>query len=120
MGETTYLGLLVASVRIDWFSPHVNVGYEVATGNSDELNNFRYLVGFDAMITEQLTGAAAVLGRYHPDGSGDRDLVDLAVGAKWDVLNIQAPFTANVLIPLNKNTGLRPDFTWSVGWEITF
>ena len=75
---------------------------------------------FDAWITEQLTGAAAVLGRYHPDGSSDRDLVDLAVGVKWDVLDIQAPFTAHVLIPLNKNTGLRPDFTWSAGFEFTF
>ena len=67
-----------------------------------------------------MTAGADVIGRWHPDGDGSRDLVDLAVGAKWDVLDLQAPINASILIPLNKNTGLRPDFTWSVGFEITF
>jgi hypothetical protein len=119
LGETTFLGLLIASKQIDWFGPHVNVGYEVATGNSDELNNLRYAAGFDARILPELTGIVDVIGRWYPDGNGVRDVVDIAIGAKWDPFD-RVPIQANLLIPLNKDTGLRADDIWSIGFDITF
>ena len=119
LGETSFLGLLIASKQFDWFSPHVNLGYEVTTGDA-ELNNLRYVAGFDARLHQQVTVGIDVIGRWHPDGDGVRDLIDVAVGGKWDPFDIGAPFSANVLIPINKDTGLRADVIWSVGFEFTF
>lgn len=119
LGETSFLGLLIASKQFDWFSPHVNLGYEVTTGDA-EFNNLRYVAGFDARLHQQVTGSIDVIGRWHPDGDGVRDLIDVAVGGKWDPFDIGAPFSANVLIPINKNTGLRANVIWSVGFEMTF
>lgn len=119
LGETTFLGMLVASKQYDWFSPHVNAGYEVTTGSS-ALDNVRYAVGFDARMHQQATGVIDVIGRWHPDGDGSRDIIDIALGVKVDPFDIGAPFSANVLVPLNKDTGLRADVIWSVGFEITF
>lgn len=119
LGETAFLGMLIASKQYDWFSPHVNAGYEVTTGAS-ALDNLRYAVGFDARLHQLATGAVDVIGRWHPDGDGSRDIIDFALGIKVDPFDIGAPFSANVLIPLNKNTGLRADVIWSLGFEITF
>lgn len=119
LGETAFLGMLVASKQYDWFSPHVNAGYEVTTGSS-ALDNVRYAVGFDARMHQQATGVIDVIGRWHPDGDGSRDIIDIAIGVKVDPFDIGAPFSANVLLPLNKDTGLRADVIWSVGFEITF
>ncbi len=119
LGETAFLGMLVASKQYDWFSPHVNAGYEVTTGDSG-LDNLRYAVGFDARLHQQATGVIDVIGRWHPDGDGSRDIIDIALGVKIDPFDIGAPFSANILLPLNKDTGLRADVIWSVGFEITF
>ncbi len=119
LGETTFLGMLIASKQFDWFSPHVNAGYEVTTGASS-LDNLRYAVGFDARLHQQATAAIDVIGRWHPDGDGSRDIIDIALGVKIDPFDIGAPFSANILLPLNKDTGLRADVIWSVGFEITF
>ena len=60
-GESSILGLMIAAVEIGNVSPHVNLGYEVATGNTDNLNNLRYAVGLDGKITDELTGAFDVI-----------------------------------------------------------
>ncbi len=119
LGDFAALGVLIASKQIGWAGPHLNVGFEVVPGNSD-LNNLRYAGGLDIRVVPELTVVADVIGRWHPDGSGERDIVDLSLGARWDPLDLQSPVTVNFLIPINKDTGLRPDVTWSVGFNITF
>ncbi len=123
-GETNFLALLVATKSfglgsdIRWLEPHLNFGYEVST-DSDQ-NNLRYIVGLDARVHQRLTVALDVLGRWEPNGDPiGNNLVDFAVGAKWNpwrtlVLN------GNVLLPVNKDEGLRTNVTWTVGVEHTF
>lgn len=118
-GETNFLGMLVASRSFGRWTPHVNLGYEVTTGGSDE-HNLRYIVGLDARVHPRLTLAAEVLGRWEPDGDGIGDhIVDLAIGAKWNVFG-SFLLSANVQVPLNKDEGLRADVIWTVGAEYTF
>jgi hypothetical protein len=118
-GETNLLGLLAASKTLGPVTPHVNVGYEITTGSS-ELNNARYVGGFDARLHPRLTTAVDVLGRWEPDGDGIGDhLVDAAVGAKWNVSGATL-VSGFILLPLNRNDGLRPDVVWGIGIETTF
>lgn len=119
LGETSFLGLLIVSKQFDWFSPHVNAGYEITTGDS-ALDNLRYAVGFDVRLHERFTGAVDLIGRWHPDGDGSRDNIDLSVGAKWDPFGKGDILNANFLIPVNKDSGLRTDVTWSVGIDLAF
>ncbi|HSF32956.1 MAG TPA: transporter [Candidatus Tectomicrobia bacterium] len=118
-GETNFRALLVASKTLGLLTPHLNVGYEITTGDSEQ-DNFRYVVGFDARLHPKVTGAIDVLGRWEPQGDGIGDnMVDLALGAKW---NIFGTFLLNgiVQLPLNRNEGLRPNVIWTVGIENTF
>jgi hypothetical protein len=118
-GDTRFLGLLVASKTFGFVEPHLNVGYDATTGNSKE-DNVRYVGGLDARVLPSLTLALDVLGQWRPNGTGIGDnLVDLAVGGRWNIFR-SFLFNANVLLPLNKNEGLRPDLIWTVGLEYTF
>ncbi len=118
-GETNFLGLLVASRTFGPFTPHVNLGYEVTTGGSDQ-DNLRYVVGVDARIHPRLTAAVDVLGRWEPQGDGIGDhIVDLALGLKWNPFG-SFLINGNVQLPLNKNEGLRADVIWTLGVEYTF
>ena len=56
------------------------------------------------------------LGRWREDGL---DLYDMALGAKWASLG-DVPISANIVVPLNRNKGLRSDFYFTVGIESTF
>ena len=47
------------------------------------------------------------------------DLVDAVLGAKWNPFG-DAVASANFIILINKDTGLRADFIWGVGLEISF
>jgi len=118
-GETSVLGLIVASKQYGWFGPHVNTGYEISTGPSS-LDNLRYAAGFDARVDPEVTLAFDLIGRWHPDGDGTRDHIDVALGGKWDPFGTGALFSVNFLVPVNKNTGLRPDFAWNVGFQMSF
>jgi hypothetical protein len=118
-GETDFLGLLVVSRTIGPVTPHLNLGYEVTTAGSEE-HNLRYVVGLDGVPHPRVALALEILGRWEPDGDGIGDhLVDLAVGGKWNLFRTFV-LSANVQIPLNRDSGLRADVIWSLGAEYTF
>lgn len=118
-GDTNVLGLLVASRTVGRFTPHLNLGYEVTTGEADQ-DNLRYVVGLDVRLHPRLTGAVDVLGRWEPDGDDIGDhIVDLAFGVKWNPVG-SFLVNGNVQIPLNKDEGLRADVIWTIGVEYTF
>jgi len=118
-GETRLKATLIASKDLGWFTPHVNLGYEVAPGDV-RLNNLNYFIGFDIAPDPKWTVAFDILGKWEHsgDGIGDR-IIDAAIGAKW---NIDGTKLLNfyLLFPLNRNEGLRADVVWSVGVEQTF
>ncbi len=99
-------------------TPHINLGYEVST--ESDLNNLRYALGFDIAPTRELTFAADLIGRWEPSGDdiGDSKL-DFALGGKWNFLGTSI-LNASVLLPVNKNSGLRADVIWTIGVEHTF
>jgi len=119
-GGTNLTGLLVASrTYARWFTPHVNLGYEIDTKDTRQ-NAIRYALGFDARLLPELTLAAGLIGRAKPDGSGTGDhIVDLSLGVKWNPIN-SLILRTNVQIPLDKNSGLRADFIPTVGIEYIF
>ena len=119
-GGTNLAGLLIASKTYGrWFTPHVNVGYEINTKDLEQ-NTIRYALGFDARLLSGLSFDADVIGHQKPEGNGTGDhTVDLSLGVKWNPLN-SLIFRANVQIPLDKNSGLRADFIPTVGVEYLF
>lgn len=118
-GDAKFRFLFVASRRFNWLTPHVNLGYEVTTG-STENDNFRYVAGFDARVLSQLTTAVDVIGKWNPDGPGEQNnLLDIALQAKWNPFGTTS-FNTFVLLPINRDDGLRSDAIWSVGIEHTF
>lgn len=119
-GGTNVTGLLVASrTYARWFTPHVNLGYEIDTRDTRQ-NAIRYALGFDARLLQELTLAAGIIGRAKPDGSGTGDhIVDLSLGVKWNPIK-SLILRTNVQIPLDKNSGLRADFIPTVGIEYIF
>jgi len=119
-GGTNLTGLLVASKTYgQWFTPHVNLGYEIDTKDTRQ-NTIRYAVGFDARLLPELTVGSDIIGRHKPDGSGTGDhVVDLSLGVKWNPIT-SLILRANIQIPLDKNSGLRADFIPTVGIEYLF
>jgi hypothetical protein len=120
-GETRYRGQFVTSKKFGELTPHVNFAYE-ATSGPDELDNMTYAVGFDWRVSQPLTVAADVLGRYHPDlDEISNHYVDVALAAKWNPFKShEAPLNAYVILPVNKDDGLRADVIWGLGVEYTF
>jgi hypothetical protein len=119
-GGTNITSLLVASrTYARWFTPHVNLGYEIDTKDTRE-SAIRYALGFDARLLPELTLAAGIIGRAKPDGTGTGDhIVDLSLGVKWNPIK-SLILRTNVQIPLDKNSGLRADFIPTVGIEYIF
>jgi len=119
-GGTNLTGLLVASrTYARWFTPHVNLGYEIDTKDTRQ-NAIRYALGFDARLLPELTLAAGIIGRAKPDGSGTGDhITDLSLGVKWNPIK-SLILRTNFQIPLDKNSGLRADFIPTVGIEYIF
>lgn len=120
-GETKFKGMFIASKRYNRITPHVNLGYEVTTGD-DVQDNMTYAVGADARMTQNLTMAADILGRYNPHQHDiGNHLVDFAIAAKWNPFKqFNAPFNAYVIIPLNEDKGLRSDAIWGLGVDYSF
>ena len=119
-GGTNLTGLLVASrTYARWFTPHVNLGYEIDTKDTRQ-NAVRYALGFDARLLPELTLAAGIIGRAKPNGNGTGDhIVDLSLGVKWNPIK-SLILRTNFQIPLDKNSGLRADFIPTVGIEYIF
>jgi hypothetical protein len=116
-GEFSALGLLVLSKRFDWLTPHVNAGYEASTVS--RLSNVRYIIGADAAVSDDITIAADVLGRWAPSAKVGDNIVDGAVTAKWAVTE-RVFLDAGIQVPLNRNVGLRPNVIWTVGGYVAF
>jgi len=118
-GETRYKAGLVASKRYGAFGPHLNVAYETSTGE-DFLDNVTYAAGFDVRMSPKFTAGLDLLGRYNPDQEAvDNTVLDVALSAKWNPFRAaNAPFNAYVIVPANRDHGLRSDVVYGVGIDI--
>jgi hypothetical protein len=120
-GEARYKAGLVASKRYGAFGPHLNVAYETSTGDDvDYLNNFTYAAGFDVRVSPKFTAGLDLLGRNNPDQEAvDSTVLDVAVSAKWNPFRAaNAPFNAYVIVPANRDHGLRSDIVYGIGIDI--
>lgn len=115
-GNTDVLGEVVLSKQLGAIAPHLNLGYQVALGRGTDRSNLRYVVGADARVSDSVTVAADVVGRRD---DAALNLTDLAVGAKWNVFGNHI-VSANFLVPINRSQGLRPDYAWTVKWDVGF
>ena len=120
-GETKFKGMFIISKNFEHVNPHINLAYEVTTGDDSE-DNLQYAVGADVRVTQNVTIAADILGRYNPDLEiTGNHLVDFAFAAKWNPFKeINAPLNGYVIIPINSDEGLRSDVIWGFGAEYTF
>ena len=114
-GSTDILGEVIASKQLGRFAPHLNIGYEQAIAGVDK-DSLRYVVGMDARATSDLTLYTDVVGLKQFAGE---NLTDFSFGGKFNLFN-KAILSTNFLIPVNKDTGLRPDYVWYVGLETVF
>lgn len=121
-GSNAFFIGAVASANLGKINPHINVGYEYfsdqpSTGalNIDR-SNIRAVAGFDIKARENFSVAAEVLGRWRDDGL---NVYDIALGTKWAPIG-DVPISANIVVPLNRNKGLRPDYYFTLGIESTF
>jgi hypothetical protein len=120
-GETRYKAGLVASKRYGAFGPHLNVAYETTSDDDlDYLNNFTYAAGFDVRVSPKFTAGLDLLGRNNPDQDAvDSTVLDVAVSAKWNPFKAaNAPFNAYVIVPANRDHGLRSDIVFGIGIDI--
>jgi hypothetical protein len=144
-GRFSARGMAVISGRVESFSPHLNLGYAYRghTSNAKTSDAVLATLGFDQLLSQQVTLAADVLselqvGRsqlqlpgpvtyeepYHrviePTTIPDirDDLVTGSFGAKFALAH---GFTAvgNALVPLNRG-GMRPDIVYTTGLELEF
>ncbi len=118
-GHTNFMGMLVASKTYGFLTPHVNAGYELTTGPSED-DNLRYIVGFDAQVHPRVTLVTELLGRWEPNRTGNgRHLLDMAFGLK--VNPVGSFFIGGYAqVPLNRNEGLRANVIWSLAVEYIF
>jgi hypothetical protein len=118
-GETRYKAGFIASKRYGSFGPHLNVAYETSTGE-DYLDNFTYAAGFDVRVSPKFTAGLDLLGRYNPDQEQvDTTVLDVALSAKWNPFKgANAPLNAYVIVPANRDHGLRSDVVYGVGIDI--
>lgn len=113
-----YLGA-VASAHLGRVNPHLNVGYEHYFDEDDsafERSNTRLVAGFDIAASDRISISTEFLGRWESDGD---TYYDYALGAKWEAFK-GVPIIANVIFPINRDEGLRPDYVFMMGMETTF
>jgi hypothetical protein len=116
-----YLGGVV-SAELGKINPHINIGYEkyfdqpVIPGLDTNRSNIRGLVGFDLRVSDKFVVAPELIGRRQDDG---RSFYDIALGTKWAPVGA-VPISANIVVPINRNQGLRANFYFTLGIESTF
>lgn len=115
-GNTDALGEIVVSKQLGAVAPHLNLGYQVAMGKGSDRSNLRYVVGADERVTNSVTIGADIVGQYNDVGL---NLVDATFGVKWNVFG-RALLTAGILAPINGSEGLRPDFSYTLRFEMGF
>jgi hypothetical protein len=117
--HAAYVGA-VASGDFGRINPHINIGYEHFfdddSGGGFERSNARAVAGFDIRAGKRVSISTEFLGRWESDGD---DFYDFALGAKWEAFK-GVPLIANVIFPINRDKGLRPDYVIMVGAETTF
>ena len=121
-GQTTFGGRYIASKVYGTFTPHLNLGYEFNSEGSD-FYNLKYAAGFDMVVpgTEDVGLAMDVFGKYQPNapnGIGE-SIIDFSIGTRFNPFD-SLLVTANAILPLNRNEGLRTVVTWTLGVEYTF
>jgi hypothetical protein len=119
-GEARYKAGIIASKRIGAWGPHMNVAYEAVSGDNDALDNLTYAAGFDVRFSPKFTAGIDLLGRYNPDQEQiDTTVLDAAVSAKWNPFSgLNAPLNAYVIVPVNKDHGLRSDLVYGIGIDV--
>jgi hypothetical protein len=114
-----FQGYLLASKKFGMFVPHFNWGTELTTDSGDT-NIWRLAAGSEFTPIKQLTLSADVVGQQSWNGNGvSARIWDVGVGAKinpWSSLSMIIGF----LVPINKDNGLRTDFSYTLGLEYTF
>ena len=98
--------------------PQVNLGYEAVSGGSEQ-NSLQWIAGATFRASDFVSVPVGLLGRHelNRDGVGDEQ-VDISLGIKLNPVST-ALLVANVRVPLNGDTGLRADYIWSLGVEMT-
>lgn len=139
-GDLSARGLLVLSSSINSFSPHLNAGYALRTGDAQS-DAVLATVGFDQLVTPAVTVAVDVLSEWQVgssavqlpppivfttppltiDGTNIPDRRDNLVGLSAGGRFLWSGFTLvlNGLFPLT-DSGLQSNFIWTVGLERSF
>ncbi|HET7711011.1 MAG TPA: transporter, partial [Thermoanaerobaculia bacterium] len=124
-GDLRVKGTFIVSKTSTRFSPHVNIGYELNTTNTD-LSSVEYRAGSEIVARPRVTLLFDLLGTIQPSGDdefrvralGDeslipRSVIDGALGAKWQFTD-RATLNFNFLMPLN-DSGIRPNSVVTFG-----
>jgi hypothetical protein len=141
-GEMAVRALGILSGRMGSFSPHLNAGFAMRSGDL-QTNSIIGALGFDHLLSEGVTLAADILADFAmgesqlrlpenvvfdeparrrvrlTDIASQRDhLVDASIGFK---LQLPGDYraVANVLLPMSDG-GLRPRQLWTFGFERTY
>jgi hypothetical protein len=117
-GSTDVLAGVVLSKQIGRFAPHLDVGYQVASGGFDR-NNLIYAAGADFAPSRDVTVAVDFLGRWYTGPGGYLNTSDFSIGVKWRPFG-ENVFMADFLFPINKGTGLRSDYVAFLAYQVTF
>lgn len=79
-------------------------------------SNAKVVAGFDLRARDNFAISPEFIGRWQKNGLHQ---YDVALGAKWAPIG-DVPISANFVMPLNRNQGLRPNYYFTIGIESTF
>lgn len=115
--DPTFTPWVIVSRSFGRFSPHLNFGYGVRSG--EDVSQAQWIAGADVLATGWLTASADFLGYHddHRDGVND-DVLQAALGVKFNPWN-QFVLSGTVQLPLNRD-GLRADVIYTGQFEYTF
>jgi len=109
---------VIASKHFGAVGSHLNLAYEMTSGAKVQ-DNMTYAAGVDLRASSRFTVGADFLGRWNPDQDEiGSNVVDFALSAKWNPFTgMNAPFNAYIIVPVNKDQGLRSDLVYGVGFD---
>ena len=120
--SSIYLGGIV-SANLGKINPHLNFGYEYfvdqkqkIVGLDTDRSSAKVVAGFDLRARDNFAISPEFIGRWQKNG---QHIYDLALGAKWAPIG-NVPISANIVMPLNRNEGLRSNYYFTIGIESTF
>ena len=119
-GSTSLFAAGIVSASLGVFNPHLNLGYEYFIDQKNksinDRSNIRAALGYDIKAGSNFAIANDFLFRRENDGS---TFYDVAVGAKWAPIE-KLPISFNFVLPVNRNSGLRPNYYFTFGIESSF